>query len=70
MRKIWIERLTQFGFVGGSICLYLMLRLFSASDGPVSPDGKIMRDGYGGDTQNYLMTVAVENEVGEFPMEI
>lgn len=70
MRKIWIERLTQFGFVGGSICLYLMLRLFSASDGPVSPDGKIMREGYGGDTQNYLMTVAVENEVGEFPMEI
>lgn len=73
MKESWKERLPQLGFVLGGIGLYLVLNLSPMPDSPVSADGTIVRNGYGGDGQNYQVSVVAEDESGmekqELPME-
>ena len=48
--KKWLP---QAACIGGSAALYLALTFAGRADGPVSPDGTIVREGYGGEGQQY-----------------
>lgn len=43
--------------LAGSIILYVLLTLTSGEEGPISSDGKIMREGYGGEERQYQVFV-------------
>lgn len=71
MNAVWKERLVQAGFAASGIVLYLVLNLVSVSDNTVSEQGILMRAGYGGDEQNYQLSVVVEEDLKqEIPVNI
>lgn len=57
MRKRWKEYLVPGLFAAGGFGLYLLLMLVPLQSGPVSEDGRILRDGYGGEEREYQVLV-------------
>ena len=55
---LWRRRLLPFLCIAGSVGLYLALMVAGPSEGPVSEDGKIARDGYGGGEKEYQIMVS------------
>lgn len=43
--------------LASSIILYAVLTMTSEESGPISPDGKVLREGYGGDERQYQVLV-------------
>ena len=54
---LWRRWLLPFLCVTGSVGLYLALTVAGPSEGPVSGDGRVARDGYGGGEQEYQIMV-------------
>lgn len=52
-----MKRIVQAAFVVGSLLLYLALSRLAQSGEPVSADGKILRDGYGGEEKQVQVFV-------------
>ena len=50
-------RFCAVGCIAGSVLLYLILTLTAKPEGPVSPDGTIRRDTYGGEEKEYKVYV-------------
>ncbi len=65
--KKWLP---QAACVGGSILLYLALTLSGGTEGPVTPEGTILREGYGGEEQQYELLVEGLSESGEVPVTV
>lgn len=57
MRKIWNQRLIPCLFAAGGLGIYLLFPICIPQTRPVSPDGRILRDSYGGDEQEYQVLV-------------
>lgn len=51
------DRCVQVFFIVGSLILYLVLSHWAAPAGPVTEDGRILREGYGGDEKQYQILV-------------
>ena len=54
---LWRRWLLPFLCVTGSVGLYLALTVAGPSEGPVSGDGRVAREGYGGGEQEYQLSL-------------
>ncbi len=69
MGAAWRRWLLPFLCVAGSMGLYLALTVAGPSEGPVSGDGKIAREGYGGGEKEYqIMVEGLEEQ--EIPVKV
>lgn len=65
------QRLESVLFAIGGMGLYLFLTVAVPRAGPVSEDGKILRDGYGGDERQYQVLVdGLGEEAQEIPLTV
>lgn len=70
--KVWWQRfIVPFLCIAGSMGLYLALTVVGPSEGPVSEDGKIVREGYGGGELEYqVMVTGLEEQEVLMPVRV
>lgn len=70
--KVWWQRfIVPFLCIAGSVGLYLALTVVGPSEGPVSEDGKIVREGYGGGELEYqVMVTGLEKQEVLVPVRV
>lgn len=66
-----MKRMVQAAFVAGSLLLYLALSHLAQLRGPVSADGRILRDGYGGEEKQVQVFVeGLDTGEAEIPVSV